>query len=386
MSLLSVGKVKLIVGLIGVYLVVAGVAFFIFSKVKNGSILSPVGVQQKRASIDTSGPKTEECPLNGKMYTKAEKDIWNGKRPLGVMIENHEDSRPQSGLSNADVVYEAVAEGGITRFLSIFYCGASVKEIQVGPIRSARIYYVDLISEYGNDPVYVHVGGANKPGPADALGAINKYGWYLYNDINAGYSAGLPTFWRDQERLPGVATEHTMYSNTDKIWKYVQDDRGLTDKGKDGKRWDDGFIPWKFVDGKPAASATATKIHLPFLGGYDAYVVDWTYDANSNEYKRSNGDQPNKDLNTDSQLSVSNIVIEFTKVKGPIDELKHMLYTTTGTGKALFFQNGAVTEGTWTKDTRISRTKFADKQGKEISFVRGQIWIELADTSTKVDY
>jgi len=77
-----------------------------------------------------------------------------------AMIENHLDSRPPSGLSRADVIYEAVAEGGITRFLTVFYCGVASEDVRIGPIRSARIYFLDFASEYGDKPLFVHQGGA----------------------------------------------------------------------------------------------------------------------------------------------------------------------------------------------------------------------------------
>ena len=76
------------------------------------------------------------------------------------MIENDVTVRPQSGLSLADIVYEAVAEGGITRFMGVFYCGAQADVARVAPVRSARIYFVNLAAEY-NTPIYMHVGGAN---------------------------------------------------------------------------------------------------------------------------------------------------------------------------------------------------------------------------------
>src|SRR5260221_18780 len=115
----------------------------------------------------SQGPKTEECPMNGQLMTKGQRERWESHRPMGVMIENHVDARPQSGMSNADVIYEAVAEGGITRFLNIFYCDdASI----IGPVRSARMYFLKILQGYGSYPLYAHVGGANTPGPADALG------------------------------------------------------------------------------------------------------------------------------------------------------------------------------------------------------------------------
>lgn len=382
-------KTKIIFGLVGLYLLSAGTSYFVFSLLgKNlNNPLSPSGLEQKRAGVDVSGPKTEECPLNGKMFTKAERDIWETRRPLNIMIENHEDARPQSGLSSADVVYEALAEGGVSRFMGVFYCGVSERETQVGPVRSARVYYIDWASEYAKYPLYVHVGGANKPGPANAVGSngnIDKFGWRLYNDLDQ-FSIGFPTFWRDYERLGRVvATEHTMYSSTDKLWK-VAKDRGLTNKDKKEESWDKNFTKWKFADGVPSSGST-NKISFPFWEGYSTYAVEWNYDMTNNFYSRVNGGKTHTDFNTESPITASNIIVLFTKAKGPIDELKHMLYDTIGSGKALVFQNGTVIEGTWKKTARESRTKFTDKKGKEIAFVRGNIWIEVLDPTTKVDY
>lgn len=386
---LSPSKLKIIIGLMGLFLLSTGISYAIFSFLNKEialKIVSPVGTGgQQKVKVDTSAPKTEECPLNGKLYTKAEKDIWSGRRPLGVMIENHEDSRPQSGLSKADVVYEAIAEGGITRFLAVYYCGASAEEIQIGPIRSARTYFMDWVSEYGDHPLYAHVGGANRLGPADALGQIEKYGWKLYNDMNQ-FSIGYPTYWKDPERFGHeVATEHTMYSTTEKLWK-VSEERGLTDKDKKGNKWDEDFISWRFADGKPLASPEVTNITFPFWAGYTKYAVSWSYDSSTNSYKRDNGGEPHKDMNSDEQISASGVVVLFTKAKGPIDEWKHMLYDTIGRGKILVFQNGQVVEGNWKKDSRTARTKFTDQKGKDITFARGQIWIEALDPTTKVEY
>lgn len=384
-SILGSQKLKIGLGILGLYLLAAGISYALFSYLKGAPGVLTTTSEEKRATIDLTAPKTEECPLNGQKYTKAERDIWEARRPLGIMIENHQESRPQSGLSKADVVYEAVAEGGITRFLATFFCGVSAEETQVGPVRSARIYYMDWASEYGTSPLYVHVGGANKPGQTDALGSIKKYGWDLYNDINQ-FSVGFPTFWRDYERLGHpVATEHTMYSTTDKLWE-VAKERGLTNKDKDGKAWGDNFVSWKFQDGQASSQPAAGKISFPFWKGYEDYNVTWDYDAVSNRYKRSHAGVAHTDLNNEEQLMASNVVVLFTRERGPLDELMHMLYDTTGSGKALVFQNGEVVEATWSKKTRTDRTKFMDNKSKEISFVRGPIWIEVLNTGTKVEY
>ncbi|MBI2268105.1 MAG: DUF3048 domain-containing protein [Candidatus Blackburnbacteria bacterium] len=380
-------KLRVIGGLLGIFLLSVGISYAAFSylsKMGVGKTVSPQGMGGARNKIDLSLPKTEECPLNGQMFTKAEREIWEKRRPLGVMIENHTEARPQSGLSSADVVYEAVAEGAITRFLVVFYCGASAEEVMIGPVRSARTYYLDWVSEYGQAPLYAHVGGANRSGPADALGQIEKYGWYLYNDLNQ-FSIGLDAFRKEMERLPDVATEHQMYATTDKLWT-VAAERGLTYKDKNGVAWNKGFVQWKFADGQPSASPPTTRISFPFWEGYMQYAVLWTYDQSTNTYKRENGGGSHKDLNNDTQIYASNVVVMFTTMKYLNDPEKHLLYTTTGSGKALFFQNGNVTEGKWSKKSRTDRTIFTDKAGKEILFVRGPIWIEVLETGSKVTY
>lgn len=378
-------KNKMILGGLGVYLLTAGISYFAFTSLGADKVLSPAGIGLTAARVDPQAPKTEECPLNGQKYSKAEKDIWEARAPLGVMIENHEDSRPQSGLSKADVVYEALAEGGVTRFLAIFYCGVSAEDTTIGPVRSARIYYMDWVSEYGKFPLYTHVGGANRPGPTDALGAVRKYGWERYNDLNQ-FSIGFPTFWRDYERFDReVATEHTMYSSTDKLWD-VAGKRGLTNEDEDGNAWNEDFTSWSFADGKAESAPSVGKISFPFWEGFDVYSVGWTFDTASNMYLRENGGQSFKDLNTNEQVKAANVVVMYVKARGPVDEEKHLMYDTIGTGKALVFQNGNKIEATWKKPSRTGRTIFKDSKGKVVDFVRGPIWIEVLDPSSKVDY
>jgi len=299
---------KLILMIMGgflLYFASTGVAYAAFRYLGQEMEIGPISplpeaLEGGGLRVDLSQPKTEECPLNGGMFTKDEKKIWEKRRPLTVMIENHAEARPQSGLSRADVVYEAVAEGGITRFLAVFYCGASAQDIIVGPVRSARTYFLDFASEYGDYPLYAHVGGANVPGPANALGQIGEYGWLRKgNDLNQ-FSLGFPTFWRDYERIGHpVATEHTMYSTTDRLWE-VAHKRELDAQDDEGKKWDENFEKWPFKkEAKPEERGEVTKIGFDFWGGYSEYSVSWQYDREANLYRRFNDSQPHKDLNND---------------------------------------------------------------------------------------
>jgi len=363
-----------------------------FSEEKGLSFLSPITYKvpiSENSTTETAinaEPKTEECPLNGEMLSKTEKTIWEGQRPLGIMIENHKEARPQSGLSSADIVYEAVSEGGITRFLAIFYCkNASY----IGPVRSARMYFLKFLEGYGQNPLYAHVGGANTDGPADALGYINELGWSSYNDLNQ-FSVPFPHFWRDYERLKNVATEHTVYTSTKKLWQYAKDKRELTNVDDQGVRWDKGFEPWKFEDDvKTSDPGKVVKIDFGFWDSLASdFNVVWNYNSTTNSYKRTNGGLPHLDKNTGKQLEAKNIVVMFAKESPANDgyEGGHLLYKNVGSGEMLFFKNGQVVKGAWSKETEEDNIKFFDNSDKEISMVRGQVFIEMLPIGNKVNY
>jgi len=350
-----------------------------------------------------SGPRDQVCPLNGEKYTQIEKDFWSVRRPLLVMIENHEESRPQSGLSRADIVYEAVSEGAITRFMAVFYCGNAAYAIKgrydVGPVRSARTYFLDWASEYADFPLYAHVGGSNcsaaSPGgpcttniKAQALEQIDRYGW-----LNKTTKADLNQFAlpysvcrREPDRTgKSVATEHSMYCSTEGYWSTAAT-RGLTNVTTANKdnAWDANFRSWLFKDDQPSTGSVSPE--FDFWRDYAAYRVKWQYDSTINAYKRFNGGQPHIDFNTQKQIIAKNIVVQYTEEKGPVDEHMHMLYTTIGTGKAQYFQDGQIVEGTWSKKSRTDRTIYLDAQGKEIKFNPGLIWIEIMPKTGLVSY
>ena len=377
---------------VGVYLVATGVSLLVFSLIRGRPATVELD-ENGQPRVDLSAPKTEACPLNGEKFTKAERDIWEKRRPITAMIENHADSRPPSGLSKADVVYEIVAEGGITRFLGVFYCGASAEEVKIAPVRSARIYFIDYAAEYGDRPIFMHVGGANNfSGSGDtarevrALETLESMGWRVPkgNDFDTIYDSGFPVFWRNYERLDKqVATEHTMMVSLDAAFEEAEK-RGLAAKNEDGDAWDEDFVSWKFTEG--AGGGSVAGISFKFWDGKPEYDVEWKYDSANNQYLRFNGGKEHIDLETKTQLSAKNVVILFAKERGPVDRNLHMFYTTTGTGDALIFQNGQVVEGKWSKKSRTDRTKFTDAKGKEIEFVGGPIWIEVVPAGNEISY
>lgn len=380
-----------------VYLATAGISFAVARTVlpggstvtssggsRFGSLISPLipGAKDTNVDVTADAPRTEECPLNGKLYTVAEREAWENRTPLAVMIENHPDARPQSGLSSSDVVYEAVAEGGITRFMAMVYCGAQANDTILAPIRSARTYFIDWASTY-QEPLYTHVGGANLPGPTDALGQLEEYGWVGKNNLNQ-FSIGFPTFARNYNRIElasgaPLATEHTMETSSERLWDYAAENRDIT-------VWEgaDDFEPWAFKDDAEEDGDVTTITHN-FWDGYSDFLLEWTYLPESNTYARVMGGQPHVDLNTGEQIEAKNVVVMFTTERGPINENKHMLYGTTGTGDALIFRDGEAIEATWSKASRTAPLRFLVR-GSDAELNRGLTWISVVGNDTDVEY
>jgi hypothetical protein len=273
------------------------------------------------------------------------------------MINNHPDARPQSGLIKADITYEIVAEGGITRFLAFFLTNTPEK---IGPVRSTREYYLVLVKELG-DAMLMHIGWSPQ-----ALEAIET--WPVRS-----LGRGGGTFWRDNPN--NVAIEHTAYVNGVDLRK-----RG-DELGWEGTRT---LTSWKFKDSKDKyTSADATDITVDFWYKGD-FTVNWKYDSFTNTYARYMGYDkddnfiPHKDRESGEQIHTKNLIVQFAKENSIAGDEKNRLdYVLTGSGKALIFIDGKVVESTWNKTERDERTKFYDMNGEEIEFNRGNFWIEI---------
>jgi hypothetical protein len=243
-------------------------------------------------------------------------------------------------------------------------------------------------------PMYVHVGGANVPGPTDALGQLSEYGWRGQTDIDQ-FSVGYPTFVRDYNRVPGkeIATEHTMVTSSEKLWA-IATKRGWTNMSPTrtvgrtttgGTDWKDGYTGWTYEEESPGKGSVNT-ISYDFMGGYKDFSVQWNYDAATNTYKRTQGGEAHVDLETEKQVAPKNVIVLLTTEKGPVNEKKHMQYTTVGTGDALVFKNGEVIKATWSKKDRRSELVFNDSKGKPLPLLRGQTWISVLSKTAEVAY
>ncbi len=281
--------------------------------------------------------------------------------PVAIMFDNHFDARPQFGLSKASFIYETLVEGGATRFMAIF--DVQNNEIKkIGPVRSARPYFVEWAREY--NALYVHAGGSPQALvkiSRDGIDDLNEISWY-----------GTRFFYRDYS-LPAP---HNLFTDSNRLQQALKW-RGLDQAD---------YVPWQFkmVDDK-IEGERADNIYIDFSPGnaYDAY---FKYLSDKNVYWRLNGEGNEwYDALDKSVLAASNVIVQFI----PAEELsggKGRLYLDIyGNGTGLIFQDGVVREIYWQKPTVEERTKFYYKEEKkEIKLNPGLTWIVVVPGERKV--
>lgn len=315
---------------------------------------------QPQAELPIEYPTVAKEPEPVKYYssltgTQVADEATTKKPVTAIMIENSPDARPQSGLKDAGVVFEAVAEGGITRFIALYQ---ESRPALIGPVRSVRPYYVEWAA--GFDPAVAHIGGS-----ARALQMIRSgsYGVDLDQFFNAG------TYWRARDR----AAPHNVYTSFEKL------DALNASKGKTTSN----FVFSPREDEKKAEAPNATNININVSSG--AYNVDYSYDAPSNSYVRKQGGQPHTDREG-GQISPKVVIAMKVPMSLGFEDGYREQITTTGSGAAYIFQNGTVQEVTWSKADAKAQLKFAAADGKEIPLVRGQTWITALAANKNVSW
>lgn len=343
-------KKAVLIGIIAAILIGGGaaMAFGVFGKQSQATIIKVI-------KKDPPKPKTVASPLTGVQVTPE-----LAERPItAVIIENHTDARPQSGLSQAGVVYEALAEGGITRFLAFFL---DEKPKELGPVRSVRTYFVDWALEF-NAPM-AHVGGN-----IDALDLIGPL-----RMKNMDQFANGSYFYRTSDRY----APHNMYTTTEKL------DALEKKLGYDNKS---DFTPSPRVV-KEKAAATADHPAITINYSYASYKASYQYVAATNDYARSLAGAPHVDRNTNQQIHVKNVVIQYMPTSYGTTRIgeQTVIMGTPGSGKAVVLRDGTAIEGTWTKPNHATRTKFMDATGKEIPLNPGNTWYSIVPTGNVVTY
>lgn len=287
--------------------------------------------------------KTDEFPYYAPLTGVGLEEAVD-QRVIGVMIDNHNKARPQTGLGQADIVYEVLAEGWITRFAALFH--SDIPEV-IGPVRSIRPYYIDIIT--GFDGVLTHAGGS----PA-ATEEVNAQGLASINNNGSGGFA----FYRDDSR----SSPHNLYTGKEQLLE------GLERFGYE----EDYTVPTlSFLSEDEAASGSeAESIQIDYASSYS---VGYEYDTNSKLYTRYTQGSPHRDLVTDQPVTMSNVLVIETSHQ-ILDDAGRRAIDVEGEGKGYLFQRGFVQEVDWKKEDGVIRPYV---NGEEAGLYPGKTWVNI---------
>lgn len=280
-----------------------------------------------------------------------DKKIGN-RRPVAIMLNNIKVAMPQSGIANADVIYEILVEGGITRLLGIFEDYDSLDKI--GPVRSARHYYVDIADEYQG--IYTHYG--------ETKYAVTKMNQLGIDTLSGLSSLGNTIFYRDNSRK----APHNAYIGSSGI-KTGIDKKEYTQTYKSPYKGHFGFSK----SSQKLSGDKADKITLNF----SSLSAPWfEYDASSKLYKRFQYGGEQIDDQTGKQIAYRNVIVQFVK-EWNIDKNGYQTMDLIGSGKGYYATLGKFIPITWNKESQNSITRYYNASGKEIKLNPGKTWVAV---------
>ncbi len=341
-------KQKILIGVIAalVLLAIGGAVYWFVIRDKPAPP-APV-VQQEAAPEPPKPPEPIVSRLTGLPVTAEQKDMPN----TAVMIENSPDARPQSGLYDAGVVFEMLAEGGISRFMALFN---EAKPAYIGPVRSARPPFLDMVVPF--DAPLAHAGGSPQ-----ALAQIKAEG---IKDIDHG--ANPNAFQRVSNRY----APHNLYTSRDQLLA-VQNAKG----------WNTStFTSWtrKADAANPAPNAKSIDLTLSgFL-----YNVHYDYDATTNSYIRSEGGKPHIDERAAKPMNPKVVI---APIMPHHYEGIYSVYADSGSGPAYIFQDGTLTIRKWNNPNRQTQITFTDDKDAPLPLNAGQTWITLISATGDIAY
>jgi hypothetical protein len=292
---------------------------------------------------------------------------YEDRRPAAVMLNNLKKALPMFGVSQADIIYEALAEGGITRMVGVFQNPSRVP--QIGTVRSTRAYYLDIAQ--GHDAILLHAGGS-----PEAYTEIKKRGVAAL-DCLRGYEGSL--YWRDKDRIQNAGLEHSAFTSGARIESVFQTLK-VRIRHEEGYRETLRFAD----DGTPAAGAPAASISIR----YSSYKTGlFTYDPETKRYACAQYDAPYIDGQDETQVSVVNVLVlraAVSQIKG--DSAGRLTTRLTGTGEGFFACGGRMTPIVWSKASHDAPFVYTlEDGGAPLVLGRGQSYINIVPTNAKVE-
>lgn len=296
-------------------------------------------------------PKGTPCPLTGVLV---EDEADQNLRPIAVMIDNEINARPQSGLLDAELVYEIPVEGNITRYMAIYHHGHTDK---IGPVRSARPYFIDKALEF--NAVYVHCGGSPQ-----ALQDLASMKVNTLNDLK-----GSPCFWRSQDRkMP-----HNLYTSTKLMREVMEKNKYNNKTAPEYFKFSEEFLN---LDGKAVKG-------ISFVYSKN-YIVGYEYDEKDKLFYRTINGSRLKDKESGKDIPTTNIIVEKTTSK-VLDKVGRLDVENLGKNRGYYLTGGKLIELEWSKSDRSAKTIYKDLMGNEITFNKGVTWIQVVPDNVRID-
>ena len=341
------GGVKILISILVILIIVAGGVF--------GYKI----MQDKKQTAEVGNEPEENNVLVAEVKQKQIQIYQGNDRPIAVMIDNHNQAWPQSGLNQAYMVYEALAEGGETRLMALFK-GVDVE--QIGPVRSARHYFLDYAME--NDAIYVHFGQSPQ-----AESDIKKF---FINDIN-GIAEDGTTFWRTNKKY----APHNALTSTEKILQSAKNKNYRTTSDKES------ILQYTTDEVKLEEGQSAVSITIPHS---NLQTVKYEYDEENRVYKRYARKKEQTDWETGETLTAKNIIVTLCDNYTLTDSenkgrqgLKNI-----GTFDGYYLTNGRAIKIKCIKNDREEQTVYQDLEGNEIKVNDGNTWVNICPTDAKI--
>lgn len=314
----------------------------------------PADISAEPTPSSTPEPEGPVNPLTG---LPMEEERLND-RPIAVMLNNLKQAMPQLGVSQADIIYEVLAEGGITRMLGLYQ---SVEDVGlIGSVRSARTYYLELA--LGHDAIYLHAGGS-----PDAYDKIKAWGVTALDCVNGPYEGSL--FWRDADRIKKNGMVHSVVTSGETILELFPT-YGFRLEHEDGYFYEMEFAQ----DGTPADGQQAEKITVPF-SSYKTGV--FIYDPASGKYLVEEYGSAYIDGNTGEQVSVTNVLVLKTACKViPGDDAGRITVDLTS-GEGWFACGGKIVPIHWSKDGVNSQLIYTTESGEPLTLGVGTSYVNI---------
>lgn len=307
---------------------------------------------------EASSPSLVAAPLTGLPVSEA-----LARRPvIAVMVDDHPAARPQSGFADAGIVWHAPAEGGVPRYMLLIQDGDPPS---VGPVRSARQYFIDWAAEW--NAVYVHVGGS--PEALRTLGSADGRGRRVWNADE--FRWGGRYLWRTQDRF----APHNVYTDGERLRELAK---------QVGASPADRRPVWTFAPGAPVGRRPeGGSIEVPY--SYNSIV--YRYVRSSNRYARGvSGERRQLDAGSEARVAPTNVVVLFVSFAPLRDgsDKGRLEADTVGSGRALIATNGRTLEGTWRKASVDAPTLLFGPDGEPATLTTGQTFVQVVPRGTRV--